>query len=181
MEKSILGRSEPNPKKLVLITDTSVLINFLVVDLVPKLVQLSGYEFWITDHVVNEISDHYDTQLGRLLTAIKNGQLREISVNSLSEVEQFAKLTKLGLGVGECSAMSVAITRGHHIAIDDKTAIKRLLAITTAVAVFTTSDLVILLIQQAIITVDYADKIKLEWEQQYRFKLPFTSFSEKFR
>ncbi len=179
MDTSPRGRSEYNPKTLVIITDTSVLINFLVADLVPKLVQLSGYEFWITNHVVSEITDHYDTQLDRLTNAITNEQLREISVSALPEVEQFARLTKLGLGVGECSAISVAILRGHYIAIDDKTAIKRLREITSAVDVFTTADLMVLLIQQGVITIPEADQIKYEWEQQYRFKLPFKSFNEK--
>ena len=109
----------------VVITDTSVLINFLVLDRVELLARLPTHRFVVTDHVRAEITQHYSDQLQRLEQAFSAGILEEISVSDLAEVQIFAGLTAHGLGVGE------------------------------------------------------ADAIKLEWEQNHRFRLMFGSFRER--
>jgi len=92
----------------VVITDTSVLINFLVLDQLHVLSQLTEFDFSVTEHVRAEITEHFPEQLQRL----------------------------------------------------------------------STSELTVCLIKAAILTVEEADNFKKIWEEEYRFKLPFRSFSE---
>lgn len=164
--------------QVTVITDTSVLINFLVIDKVGLLASLPGTQFVITDHVKSEVTAHYSQQLQRLECCLSNQQLLEISVVDPVEVSVFATLTKTGLGIGECSAIAVAQHRGHALAIDDKTARKRVAALYPAIAVLTTESLVVELIKSNLLTVTDADAIKAEWEQNHQFRLPFGSFSE---
>ena len=94
--------------QIIVITDTSVLINFLVLDRVELLARLSSYRFVVTDHVRAEITEHYQDQLQRLERAFEAKLLEEIGVTELAEVQLFAQLTATGLGIGECSAIAVA-------------------------------------------------------------------------
>lgn len=50
----------------VVITDTSVLINFLVLDQLHALSQLTEFDFSVTEHVRAEITEHFPEQLQRL-------------------------------------------------------------------------------------------------------------------
>lgn len=163
----------------IIITDTSVLINFLVLDKVGVLASLPGKRLLVTDHVRSEVTDHYSEQLQGLEVAFAFQQLEEISVTDLPEVQLFAQLTGTGLGIGECSAIAVAAHRGCAVAIDDKTAIKRIAKLFPSMTVETTESLVINLIRAQILSVANADAMKSDWEQNYRFRLPFKSFGER--
>jgi predicted nucleic acid-binding protein len=66
--------------QVTVITDTSVLINFLVIDKVGLLASLPGTQFVITDHVKSEVTAHYSQQLQRLECCLSNQQIQEISV-----------------------------------------------------------------------------------------------------
>jgi predicted nucleic acid-binding protein len=111
--------------------------------------------------------------------AFATGMLEEIRVTDLEEVQLFAKLTATGLGIGECSAIAVAAHRKLVLAIDDTRAIKKLHNMSLGLTVLTTEMLVVLLIQHDILTVAEADAMKLDWEQNHRFRLTFQSFSER--
>lgn len=165
--------------QIAVITDTSVLVNFLCLDKVSLLVALAGRKFVITDHVRAEITDHYPDQLRRLEQALVAGHLEEIAVTDISEVALFATLTTTGLGIGECSAIAVAVIRNWAIAIDDKTACKRIAKLFPALTVLTTESLMVSLIQAGALTVAEADTMKSDWEMNYRFRLSFGSFAEK--
>lgn len=164
---------------IVVITDTSVLVNFLVLDQAELLARLPGHRFVVTEHVRAEITDHYQEQLQRLEAAFAAGILDEIRVTDLPEVQLFAQLTATGLGIGECSAIAVAAHRQHALAIDDKRAVKKLKAFGLQLTLHSTESIVVLLIQHSILTIAAADAMKLEWEQNHRFRLPFGSFSER--
>lgn len=163
----------------IVITDTSVMVNFLALDRVELLARLPDYRFAVTDHVRAEVTAHYKDQLQRLEQAIAKGILQEISVTALEEVELFAKLTATGLGVGECSAIAVASHRKHPLAIDDKRAIKKLTKLKIDLTIYTTESLVVLLIQNGALTVEEADAMKDDLERNHRFRLPFASFAER--
>ncbi|MGE3778703.1 MAG: hypothetical protein AB7F89_16085 [Pirellulaceae bacterium] len=45
--------------------------------------------------------------------------------------------------------------------------------------IHSTETIVVLLIQQSVLTVQEADAMKQEWEQHHRFRLPFGSFAER--
>ena len=163
----------------VVIMDTSVLINFLVLDRAGLLARLSTHRFVVTDHVRAEITAHYHEQLQRLEQAFTDPILHEISVNDLAEVQIFAELTAKGLGIGECSAIAVAVHRQLTLAIDDKQAIKKIANLAFNVPILTTEALMVLLIHHGTLSVQEADDMKLEWENNHRFRLKFASFSER--
>ncbi len=133
--------------QIIVITDTSLLVNFLAVDKICLLTSLPGKQFVITDHVRSEVTEHYDEQLQRLGQALNAGELTEISVTDLIEVGLFANLASTGLGVGECSAIAVAANRGHAIAIDDRTALKRIGKLFPSMPVLTTKSIMVELIK----------------------------------
>ena len=97
----------------------------------------------------------------------------------MAEVQIFAELTAKGLGIGECSAIAVAVHRQFTLAIDDKRAIKKVASLGPNISILTTESLMVLLIKQGALSVDEADAVKLDWEQNHRFRLPFGSFAER--
>jgi predicted nucleic acid-binding protein len=165
--------------KTVVITDTSVLINFLVLDRACLLKCVPTHRFVVTDHVRSEVTAHYHEQLQRLEQAFSAQILEEITVSYLAEVQLFAKLTATGLGIGECSAIAVAVHRQLILAIDDKRATKKVASLGLDLTILTTESLMVLLIQHGALSVDEADALKLDWEQNHRFRLPFGSFADR--
>jgi predicted nucleic acid-binding protein len=163
----------------VVITDTSVLINFLVLDQVELLSRLPSRRCVVTDHVRGEIREHYGEQLERLERAFACNAIEEIRVTDLNEVQLFAQLTNIGLGAGECSAIAVAMCRNLALAIDDKRAMKKIEKLAPELIVLTTETLVVLLIQDGVLTIEEADRMKRDWEEKYRFRLGFKSFAER--
>jgi len=164
----------------IVITDTSVLINFLALDRVGLLSRLSSVHFVVTEHVRAEITEHFPEQLRRLNAAFETGVIEEISVTDIVEVALFADLTSKGLGLGECSAIAVAVNRKLTIAIDDKRALKKVARLGYNLKVLGTEQLVVQLIAESLLTIVEADQMKDDWEQNYRFKLSIVSFSEHF-
>jgi len=164
----------------IAITDASVLINFLVLDRVGLLSRLTSVHFVVTEHVRAEITEHFPEQLQRLNVAFETGVIEEISVTDIVEVALFADLTSKGLGVGECSAIAVAVNRKLTIAIDDKRALKKVARLGYNLKVLGTEQLVVQLIAESVLTIVEADQMKDDWEQNYRFKLSIVSFSEHF-
>ncbi|MFM9065455.1 MAG: hypothetical protein ACKOOI_20835, partial [Pirellula sp.] len=77
--------------------------------------------------------------------------------------------------------VAVALNRGITIAIDDKRAIKKIRRLGYNLDTISTSELTVCLIKAAILTVKEADNFKKIWEEEYRFKLPFSSFAELIR
>jgi predicted nucleic acid-binding protein len=127
-----------------------------------------------------EITEHFPEQLRRLNAAFETGVIEEISVTDIVEVALFANLTSKGLGLGECSAIAVAVNRKLTIAIDDKRALKKVARLGYNLKVLGTEQLVVQLIAESVLTIVEADQMKDDWEQNYRFKLSIVSFSEHF-
>lgn len=163
----------------IIITDTSVLINFLVLDQVELLAKLTAYRFAVTEHVRAEITEHHPDQLERLSRAFELGIIEEVCVTDIDEVQLFAELTASGLGIGECSAIAVAAKRHAALAIDDRRAVKKLANLGIVLTVVNTELLLVRLIKQGMLTIEQADVMKRDWEQSHRFKLKFVSFAER--
>ena len=109
---------------MILIADTSVLINFLNVDRM-QLIGKHQPACVITDHVTAEVTELYPEQRERLKVALDEGHLESISVTDDIEIELFGRIQQAGrLGLGESSAIAVALTRGYTLAIDDRRAIR---------------------------------------------------------
>ncbi len=67
----------------------------------------------------------------------------------------------------------------YRLPIDDKAARKSAASDSPPLTLLDTSTLMMSLIRAGRITVDEADEIKHDWEQNYRFTLRFGSFAER--
>jgi predicted nucleic acid-binding protein len=109
--------SDPRRKAVI---DTSVLINFLVIDRADLLVNHPDYCFVLTDHVRDEVTSFYSEQYGRLQCLLDQNAFEQIRVDSPDELEIFGSLiANKRLGTGESAAIAAAIYRGWVLAIDD--------------------------------------------------------------
>src|SRR5580692_11549459 len=136
---------------MLLIADTSVLINFLNVDRM-NLIGRHDPRCAVTEHVLEEVDGSYPGQREVFQAALRDGHLDLISVTDDAEIELFASLQRDGrLGSGECSAIAVALQRGYALAIDDRLAAREALARASAknitLNVYGTRDIIVRLIQ----------------------------------
>jgi hypothetical protein len=165
----------------IVVTDTSVLINFLKIDRMD-LVGSHPAGFLATDHVRDEISDRYPAQVERYAAALKAGWISEVAVVDPAEVELFRRLSSTQrLGPGECSAIAVALNRQHSLAIDDGRAIRNALrepGLTGySMTILRTQDIIAELIRTSVLTLGQADEIKAVWEAHHRFRIAVRSFA----
>lgn len=158
------------------VIDSSVLVNFLRIDRCDLLGAHPHFLFLVTGHVRREIT--IPDQVTRLDAALAGGILQETTANAIDETALFAELT-LRLGEGESAAIAAASKRGLRVALDDRTAKKVAALHCIAGHVLDTVDLMVSLIQAAVLDVAAADLIKADWEANHRFTLRFASFAEK--
>jgi predicted nucleic acid-binding protein len=136
--------------------------------------------FLVTDHVASEIADAYPDQKVRYDAAIATCQIDVCSVTEIDEVNLFLQLRPGNrLGLGECSAIAVAMKRQHGLAIDDNRAVKTAIReVGMAVEIIRTIDVMVTLIRAGILDLTEADAIKDDWKQNHRFRIKAASFSE---
>ncbi len=158
--------------------DSSVLINFLRINRLD-LFEKCSYSFFITDHVQDEISTCFPDQLDCLMRGLNQNTLQKVNVESPKEFSVFADLCQSGqLGAGECAAIAVASCREYCLAIDDTQAIKKTKDLLPPSSLVRTQDLILIMIQEQLLDIEEADKLKETWAMQHRFKLKIKSFSE---
>lgn len=161
-----------------LVLDTSVLLNFLVVNRIALLSAVAN-RLIVTDHVRAEITEDYPQQVLRYEHAIGQRLLKVVSVSDPAELEAFASLLRHRvLGVGECSAIAYAGIRGHAVALDDKVGRSRARTAFPQLPIVGTKDIVIAAIVGGAITLEEADALKVDWEQNHRFRFRFATFSD---
>lgn len=172
----VVERGESSGRQLVVL-DTSVLLNFLRVGRLDLLVRLPRHEFLVTDHVRLEVTD---AECARMLgVALRHEHLREERVDTPTEVAAFQQLAAVRvLGLGECAALAVAVCRQLPIAIDDKVARKKAQVLFGFEQFVGTAELVVAAIRSGLVDVAAADRMKLRWETDLRFRLGFASFAE---
>lgn len=166
----------------VVVADTSVLINFLKIDRMDLLGRYPG-RLIATDHVESEVAEDYPEQRARYIAAVASSLLATCLVTDPAERALFFRLGPgMRLGAGECSAIAVAITRGYAIAIDDSRAIKTALREADAkgakLTVLRTQEIMLALIRTSVLTINQADQIKADWEQNHRFLLKTQLFRD---
>lgn len=166
------------PSVSIIVSDTSVLVNFLRIDRMD-LIARHSQDFVVTDHVVEEITNYYPEQQARFAAAVAAGTLQQVSVSEPAELALFGSLTaSVRLGIGECSAIALAVHRGHILAIDDRRAMNEARRVSQSLRVLRTQDLMVSMIREELLGVDEADAIKDSWAMNHRFRLPFHSFGE---
>jgi len=162
----------------IVVTDTSVLVNFLRIDRMD-LVAANSFDFLVTDHVSDEITDTYPDQLTRFQAALSQGILSQVSLTDPQELALFGALSASGrLGLGECSAIALAVHEDHMLAIDDRRAAAEARRTHAQLQIVKTQDLVLTMIQEGLLTVVQADAILNDWAQNHRFTLRIGSFAE---
>ena len=162
----------------IIVTDTSVLINFLRIDR-TDLIAGHSHDFHATEHVAAEVSDRYPDQQQRFAAAIDTGVISEMRVISPEELRLFGDLFATGrLGAGECSAISVAVHRSHILAMDDGLAIRCARRTDATLRILKTQDLMVSMIREGLLEVEEADRIKQDWAAHHRFRLKLGSFRE---
>lgn len=164
----------------IVVTDTSVLINFLQIDRVD-LIGSHPDSFIATDHVAAEIIK--PEQQNRYAAALSAGHLVEQRVKDPVEVELFDRLSQRGrLGAGERSAIAVAINRNHRLAIEDNRALNRAVqeaeTLGNPLSILRTQDIIVELIKRQTLTIETADAMLADWADNHRFKLKISSFRE---
>ena len=156
----------------ILVSDASVLINFLRIDRMDLIAAVSC-EFMVTDHVADEISEVYPEQHVRYQAALDRGAVAQVSLTDPDELELFAMLAASSrLRKGECSAIACAL------AIDDRRATREAAVARLDLEIVRTQDLIVSMIKQNLLSIAEADAIKGEWEQMHRFRLTISSFAE---
>jgi hypothetical protein len=163
---------------LIVIADTSVLVNFLRIDAMTLLGRVSR-SIVITEHVQVEVTEDYADQRDRLAAALADGQVAQVALTSEGELAVFGSLLGDGrLGSGECAAIACAIAGGHALAIHDRRAGNEALRVDANLPILRTQDLVLMMIKEQILTIAQADAMKETWEREHRFRLAFASFGD---
>lgn len=163
---------------LIIVADTNILINFMNIGRLDLLVQHS-HKFVITEHVREEITDCFAEQQLLLQSALQNGDIMEVQLTTLEELELFAKLTSVKrLGHGECSSIACAIHNGYIIAIDDKRAISEAQRVSSDLTIMKTQDLIVSMINENLLNITTADGIKKSWQEEHKFRLKIDSFAD---
>jgi len=108
--------------RILMVADTSFLLNFLVIDRMDVLAGLQALAFRAPNHVVLEV--RYPEEKERLHVALAAGTLSEIEITDLSEIALYVHLRTF-LGDGESACLAVAATRQWAIATDEKGRLQR--------------------------------------------------------
>jgi predicted nucleic acid-binding protein len=103
--------------RILLIADTSFLVNFLALDRMDILRGLQAYVFYAPNHVIAEVA--YAEQQRRLSAALAEGIVTELEITNLAEIALYDALRRF-LGDGEAACLAVAATRRWVIATDER-------------------------------------------------------------
>lgn len=162
----------------ILVTDTSVLVNFLRIDRMELLGALPC-RFIVTDHAAGELTDFYPEQVERYQAALAAGHVEACTVTDEAALDIFGRLTgTTRLGVGESATIAHAMVTGAGVAIDDRRAINEAQRIAEGLVIVRTADLMVRMIELAMLTLAEADAIKDDWAANNRFRIPVVSFDE---
>ncbi len=168
------------PPPVVLVTDTSVLVNFLRIDRMDLIRNLSP-QFLVTDHAVGEITEVYGDQLARFEAAIAAGCCEVCRVESDAALEMFGQLTGTQrLGIGESATIAHAVSIGAGVALDDRRAANEARRMSDGLVVLGTVDLTRQMIVEGLLSVEAADAMKDDWATNHRFRLKIGSFRDLF-
>lgn len=162
----------------VVAVDTSVLINFLCIDRMD-LIDFHSHTFVVTDYVAEEVENHYTDERKRLDAAIQSGVLREerVDARTLASTTGSSAASRR-LGLGERSAITLAVSKGWPLAIDDRRATKEARKISPKLRILTTQDIVVSMIRENLLSIAKADRIKGIWSARFRFHLQIGSFAD---
>jgi predicted nucleic acid-binding protein len=157
----------------LLIADASTLLNFLRVRRFD-LMQGLGYRIRIVDAVFEEIQSERE----HLEELVNGGHIKTLTLEGKAITDTVATLLGLGLGSGESFSFAAAIEFEGAVAIDDLRAVKRVQSVSPNLKILTTPDIVVAGIHSRTISVADADKLKVDWAENHRFRMKFATFTD---
>ena len=160
--------------RVLVVSDTSVLINFLHIRRLDLLCEHRDYRFVITEHARAEITDA--AQRADLEGAISATGLEETCLTDPSEISLFATLNGF-LGRGESAAVAVAAIRTWAVATDDGRAKREIESRLGRKRLLTTPGVLLRCILNGALTVTEADAIK-DALAAHRFAMKLVSFAD---
>lgn len=168
MERDAVGR-------LLVVADSSFLINFLVLDRMDVLGGLQEFRFHVVNHVSAEI--RYEAQRARLRAALEGGLVAEIEITEPGEILLYDEFRRF-LGDGESAALAVAVTRRWVIAGDEKGRFRREVFDRLGEDyLLNTLGTLLTAIRASLITVDEAEALRAELREN-RFEMDPRPFDE---
>ena len=170
MERDAEGR-------LLVVADSSFLINFLAVDRMDILSRLPQFRFHVVNHVVAEI--RYESQRARLQAATEDGGVHEIEITDPAEILLYDEFRKF-LGDGEAASLAVAVTRQWVIAADEKGRVRQLFSRLGEDHLLDTLGALLTAIRADVITVAHAEALRTQL-QEHRVQMDPTPFEELLR
>ena len=161
--------------RLLVVADSSFLINFLVVDRMDILCRLPQFRFHVVNHVRAEI--RYQSQRARLQAATEGGAVTEIEITDLAEILLYDEFRKF-LGDGEAASLGVAVSRRWVIAADEKGRFRReLFSRLGEDYLLDTLGALIIAIREGVIPVAEAETLRARL-REHRFDMDPTPFDE---
>lgn len=164
--------------RLLVVADSSFLINFLAVDRMDILSRLPQFRFHVVNHVRAEV--RYESERLRLEAAMEGGGVTEIEITAPGEILLYNELRSF-LGNGESASLAVAISRRWVIAADEKGRFRReLFGRLGEDYLLDTLGALLTAIRAGVITVAKAEALRAQL-QKNRFEMDQTPFDELLR
>lgn len=166
---------EETPERdLIIIADANILINFIRINALYLLENLSGKQFGMTPAVYEEILPGRGRE--RADESIQKGAIKVFRVDTMGALTLFYRYTDT-LGVGEASCLALVKEQGWVLATDDRqcrTLARREIGTSRITCtVYLIKDA----IESGLLTIDEADQLLVLLEQE-NFKVRFNSFKE---
>jgi predicted nucleic acid-binding protein len=161
--------------RLLVVIDSSFLINFLVLDQMDILGRLPQFHFHVVNHVSAEI--RHEDQRRRLRAAIEGGIVTEIEITNPGEILLYDELRQF-LGDGESASLAVAVSRRWVIAADEKGRFRReLIARLGENYLLDTAGALVTAIRAGVITTAQAEALRAHLREN-RFEMDPRPFDE---
>lgn len=157
------------------VMDTSVLINFAIVDRIGLLGSLESLRFVVPREVLAEV--RRPEQRKRVRAALRDGALHEVALDQPSELALFAGFRDK-MGLGEAACLAIAVSRDWLFACDEGRIVRsEATKLLGPDGLLNTPGLFLLAIRRGCWTVDDADRAKAILEEN-RYRMRFGSFRE---
>lgn len=158
-----------------MVTDSSFLINFLLLDQMSLLGSLREFSFHVPNHVTVEV--RYEVQQARLQAAQAAGILTEIEITVPAEILLYDELRRV-LGDGESASLAVAVSRRWVIAADEKGRFRReLFERLGENYLLDTTGALVMAIKAGVITIGQADALRAQLREN-RFEMDPRPFDD---
>ena len=167
-------------ERIIVISDTDVVINFLRVQRLDLLCSQSTFRVVVTEHllgssgILGELTDR--AQAAEAEKAVAAGLMQAIELTEPAELALFATLNQF-LGRGESAAIAVAVIRGWMVATDDRLARRECERRLGPNRTLSTPSILLDCIRNGLLSVADADNIKDQLASQ-RFTMKFASFAD---